>query len=92
MSWLDKHMAEGKRIRDELNGVVVSFPDNRIPPEVMALNKYEGIMKGLGMRVPHLATPLDIWNFMLLPSTAEVLEKTIIFHLKNARSDYENQH
>lgn len=89
MDWLDKHMPEGKRIRDELNGVVVSFPDNRLSPEIAAINTYEGILRGLKIPVPHLATASDFLDYMLLPSTAKALQDAIIFNIRKARGFYE---
>lgn len=89
MDWLDKHMAEGQRIRDELNGTVVAFPDMRIPAEITAINTYEGILRGLAIPVPQLATASDFLDYMLLPSTAEALKNAIIFNIRKARGYYE---
>lgn len=89
MDWLDKHMVEGQRIRDELNGVVVSFPDSRIPDDISALNKYEGLFRGLGMPVPKFASVYDFKKYMMMPSTADKFIATIISTIRTARGYYE---
>ena len=68
---------------------VTSFPDPRIRDDITALNKYEGIFRGLGMPVPKMATTKDFYDYLFLPSTADTLAATIIFHIKKARGQHE---
>ena len=73
MDWLDKHMPEGKRIRNELNSNVLTFRRKLTVPEVVMeyiLNQFASI----GVSYPKNMTLEEFRKWLNAPETEPVVE------------------
>jgi len=84
MNWLDKHMPEGKRIRNELNSNVLTFRRKLTAPEVVMeyiLNQFASI----GVSYPKNMTLDEFRSWLNAPETQWVVEVAI--HKLNGGKD-----